>query len=168
MKDFVPGWIRLGLEQRGGGHDHSRSAIGALHRAFVQKGPLQRVQVFAACQTLDRGYVLLTDRTDGRKARAPRLAVHQTRASAALAFSATARGTSQVQKFSQHAEEAQARVRVYRVDSAVDAEPGNVGHRDSLRSLQLCHWEAFNSRFRATRLIPSFWEIHLRSLLAPG
>ena len=52
LKDFGIRWIRFVVEQRNGGHDHTGSAVRALHCCFVQEGLLNRVKLIFFCEPL--------------------------------------------------------------------------------------------------------------------
>ena len=100
------------IQERRGGHDHSGSAVGALHRAFFQKSLLQRMQVLAAGQALDRGHFAIADDSDLRAAGALRGSVDQDGACAALSFAAAVLCSSEIELVAQDAEQSPLRVGV--------------------------------------------------------
>src|ERR1700757_635016 len=80
--------ISVRLQQSNAAHDHSRSAVGALKRASVEKILLHRMQLAFSLKTFNRGDGFCRSGAQGYLTRAPRRSPEQHRAGAALTFSA--------------------------------------------------------------------------------
>src|SRR5208282_1397956 len=87
-ENFLFRRIAIGIQERYGGDDHARSAIGALHCAFIEEGLLDGVEMFAPGQAFDGGDLLAFGGGEREEAGTARLAVNQNGARAALAFAA--------------------------------------------------------------------------------
>jgi hypothetical protein len=94
--------IRLRSEKRHGGKDHSRSAVGALHGAFVEKGLLHRVKVVPLRKSLNRCDGLPRDGGDGSIARAPWPAINEHGAGTTLTFATAVFATRQIQLLAEY------------------------------------------------------------------
>src|SRR5947209_4657784 len=73
-------WMRLGVEQRLGAHDHAVDAIAALRRLLFDEGALQRMRLLDRTEPFERGDLRIGELSDGGDAGAHRLPVDQHRA----------------------------------------------------------------------------------------
>ena len=62
--DVRIGGLRVGLQQRGGGHDLAGLAVAALRHVVLQPGDLHRMAEPVGRQALDRGDLRIADRAD--------------------------------------------------------------------------------------------------------
>ena len=114
--------VPRGVQQGDCGHDHAGSAVGALHRAFFEKGLLDGMELLTLGQTFDGRDLLACGGPNGKHAGTPRLAVNQDGAGAALAFAATVLAPGQIEEFAEDGEEGSLFVRGKVVGAAVDLE----------------------------------------------
>src|SRR5262249_47539778 len=109
-----------------------RSAITALHRAALEKGFLQRVQLAVALEPFDRGDFFSFAVAKRCDARAGRLAVdeHSARAAASLAASILAAG--EIELVAEDAQEAAFGIGLDAAFCSVDQKFGAACHDQSL------------------------------------
>src|SRR5579863_6205760 len=99
-------------QQRDAAHDHSRSAVAALHRPGFEKRFLQRVEASVIFQAFNRRDALPGGLGNRRNARSHSFAIQQNSAGAALPFSTTVLRARQIQVVAQNAEQASLRAGV--------------------------------------------------------
>jgi hypothetical protein len=95
------GFSRLGrlFEQGDGPEDHAWSAVAALHRAFLHKSLLNRVEGAIGLEAFDGADGPAGHGTDGSCAGDDRRAIEQDGAGAALTFAAAILGASDAEIF---------------------------------------------------------------------
>src|SRR6267143_1643348 len=103
--------IRVSLQQTNAAHNHSRSAVGALERARIEKRLLHGVQASIFLKTFDGCDWLSDGRARRDLAGAPRRSPKQYGTRAALPFPAAVLRPGQTEFIAQHAQER----RVWRV-----------------------------------------------------
>ena len=99
LRDFLLAGIGTLLEKRDAADNHSGSAIGALECALIEEGLLHRVKLAVLFEAFNGDDGFSRGVSDGELAGAPRRAVQQNRAGAALAFAATVFGSSEAEFF---------------------------------------------------------------------
>src|SRR5262249_40722183 len=128
LHDFFFGWIVILFEQRHAADDHSGGAIRALKRGLVEKRSLHGMEEPILLESFNGDDRLASRVTHGKLAGAPRRAVQQNRACAALAFAATVLGSSQPQLFAQCVEQTGGRIRLENPSFSVDLRLDEAGH----------------------------------------
>jgi hypothetical protein len=88
LQDFRIRRILSIVQERYRGHDHSRGAIRALHRTFVEESLLHRVQAVFFRKTFDGNDGFAGECGNWSRAGAMRATVNQNRASSTLTFAA--------------------------------------------------------------------------------
>ncbi len=109
----------VGIQKGGGGHDHARRAVGALHGGFVEESLLQGMQVVANGETFDSGDLVVSDQADLRAARTLGDSIDKHGASAALAFAAAVLGAGEVELVAEDGEQGPLRCSIDFADGAV-------------------------------------------------
>ncbi len=101
LQDFRFAGIGIFLEQRDAADDHSGSALGALERALIEKRLLHRMKLTVLLEAFNGEDGFSIRIANGKLAGAPRRAVQQNGAGAALAFAAAVFGSSEAKLFAQ-------------------------------------------------------------------
>ena len=109
----------VGIQKRGGGHDHAGCAVGALHGGFVEESLLQGMQVVANGEAFDRSDLVIPDEADLRAARTLGDSIDEDGAGAALAFAAAVLGAGEVELVAQDGEQGPLRFSINFADGAV-------------------------------------------------
>ena len=120
LDNFRVGRIGIRFQKRHCAHDHSRRAVSALHRAFIEERLLHGMQLAVAFQAFDRRDRFFADRADISDARVARISVNEHGARAALTFAAAVFAAGQVKLIAKHAEQGSVRRGVNFVGFAVD------------------------------------------------
>ena len=124
--------VRVFLQQVGDGHDETRRAEAALHRARFEEGLLDRMQALARGQALDGAHVALVGLRRQHQAAAGERAVEPDRARSALALLAGVFRAVETERLAKEDEQAGSGPDVGLSPVAVDARSHN--HVGSLRS----------------------------------
>ena len=125
--------VRIAVEQRLGRHQHARRAIAALRREILHEGALQRMQVRAVFQSVERSRrERPADGLGERQAGEMKLAVDQHGAGAAAALAAAELRRHVADQLAQRHEQIDAAIDENRDVAAVVAElQGCLGHGDA-------------------------------------
>jgi hypothetical protein len=127
-EDFFFGGLGIGFQQSSGGHDHSGSAVSALHGFFGKEGFLERMQVAIFLEPFDRGDLFCGDGADEGDAGTARTAFDENGAGAALAFAAAVLAAGQVELIAKNGKKAGLIVGVYRIFCSIDVEFRDFSH----------------------------------------
>jgi len=96
--------IRVLIEKRFGGHDHSVDAVSALCSLLAQKSFLDGVEVTGHAESFQSGYLFSSDRIDSNGARTDRLILKDDRTGSTLAEAAAKFRSIQMEIVSQDVE----------------------------------------------------------------
>jgi hypothetical protein len=100
--DFSLGRLAILEQQACTGHDHSRNAVAALHRASLQKSLLEWMETAILFEPLDRSDSFAGNVGGASLARSYRLAVDQNGAGSALALAASILGSRELEIVAQN------------------------------------------------------------------
>src|SRR5690348_1171009 len=103
--DFGFRGMRRFAQQSGGGHDHARRAVSALHGVGLDEGLLERRELAVGSETFDGGDLLSGDAGGGRDAGSHGRAIDEDGAGAALAFAAAVLAAGEFEIVAQDPEE---------------------------------------------------------------
>ena len=136
LYDFRLTGIGFFLQERDAADNHSGSAIGALECALIEKGLLYGMKLAVLFEAFNGDDGFSRGVSDGELAGAPRRAIQQNSAGAALAFAATVFCSGEAKLFAQSKEQI-----------CVGAGNENPAFSVDLRVDGPCHW---SSKRRAT------------------
>src|ERR1043165_9163682 len=122
LRDLIACWAAVAVKERLRREEHPWRAVAALCGALLGERGLQRMQIRAAREALDRGDVRIAELLWEREARQHRHAVDEHRARAALAELAAVLRAGEVQLLAQHLEQRVMRLGRDALDLTVHAE----------------------------------------------
>jgi hypothetical protein len=131
LYDFRLTGIGIFLQERDAADNHSRSAIGALECALIEKGLLHRMELAVLFESFNGGDGFSGCVADRELAGAAGRAIEQNGAGAALAFTATVFCSGKAKLFAQSKEQ-----------SCVGAGNENPAFSVDLRVDGPCHWSS--------------------------